>query len=225
MNATLPHSAGAVLSEAPNATEPVVGHIETMPELGHNATLSLGQNATLPLAENATLPLSHNATSALSHNATAPLAYNATSPLAHNATSPVAETVQSTALPPVEFSWGGYFEAIGVMLILLGALWGILWLMRRYGRFRFMPAPGAFPRNGLAVEAQLPLGPRKGLYVVRFLNERLLLGVTDQQITLLKEMYDAEADELGPVNPTDAKTFARLLAEEGGPDHASVKKE
>jgi Flagellar biogenesis protein len=35
--------------------------------------------------------------------------------------------------------------------------------------------------------AQLPLGPRKGLMVVRFLNKRLLLGVTEQQISLLTE--------------------------------------
>ena len=37
------------------------------------------------------------------------------------------------------------------------------------------------------MEAQLPLGPRKGLMVVRFLNKRLLLGVTEQQISLLTE--------------------------------------
>ncbi len=58
---------------------------------------------------------------------------------------------------------------------------------RRFGKFNFMPRPGALPRDALVMEAQLPLGPRKGLMVVRFLNKRLLLGVTDQQITLLTE--------------------------------------
>ncbi len=90
------------------------------------------------------------------------------------------------------FTWGGYFQAIGTLLILLALLWGVVWLVRRYGRFNFLPKPGAFPRDGLRLESQLPLGPRKGLMVVRFLNKRLLLGVTDHQITLLKETSDDE---------------------------------
>lgn len=86
------------------------------------------------------------------------------------------------------FTWGGYFQAIGVLMLLLGALWAGVWLLRRYGPFRFIPAPGALPRDALRLEAQLPLGPRKGLMVVRFLDRRLLLGVTDQRISLLTEM-------------------------------------
>ncbi len=86
------------------------------------------------------------------------------------------------------FTWGGYFQSIGILLLLLAALWGLVWLLRRYGRFNFIPKPGAFPHNGLRMEAQLPLGPRKGLTVVRFLDKRLLLGVTEHQITLLQEI-------------------------------------
>ena len=37
------------------------------------------------------------------------------------------------------------------------------------------------------MEAQMPLGPKKGLMVVRFLNKRLLLGVTEHQISLITE--------------------------------------
>lgn len=85
------------------------------------------------------------------------------------------------------FSWGGYLQAIGVLLLLLAALWAAVWLLRKYGPFRFLPAPGAFPRDALRIEAQVPLGPRKGLVVVRFLDRRLLLGVTDQRISLLTE--------------------------------------
>ena len=85
------------------------------------------------------------------------------------------------------FSWSGYVQAIGVLFLLLAALWLVVWLMRRYGKFNFLPRPDALPRDALVMEAQMPLGPRKGLMVVRFLNRRLLLGVTDQQITLLTE--------------------------------------
>ncbi len=109
---------------------------------------------------------------------------------------PVAAQDAPQAVPPpmpgaaqaVEgFSWGGYFYGIGALFLLLAVLWGVLWLMRRSGKFRFMPSPGGFPRDALRMEAQLPLGPRKGLVVVRFLNKRLLLGLSDQHITLLSE--------------------------------------
>ncbi len=92
-----------------------------------------------------------------------------------------------SSLGQTSFSWGGYMQAVGILFLLLAVLWLLVWLVRRYGRFNFLPRPGALPRGALVMEAQMPLGPRKGLIVVRFLNRRLLLGVTDQQITLLTE--------------------------------------
>lgn len=90
------------------------------------------------------------------------------------------------------------------MLLLLGGLWLVTWLFRRYGRSP-LSAAGSFPRGGLRMETQLPLGPRRGLVVVRFLDQRLLLGVTEHQITLLDalplppEAPDAPADARGDV--------------------------
>ncbi len=116
------------------------------------------------------------------------------------AASQVAEQVTTAATaPPLPmdsaFTWSGYIQAIGTLLLLLAVLWGIVWVVRKYGRFNFLPKPGAFPRDGLRIESQLPLGPRKGLMVVRFLNNRLLLGVTDHQITLLKETADDDTEK------------------------------
>jgi flagellar protein FliO/FliZ len=110
----------------------------------------------------------------------------ATSTPAADATS--SQNPGASVVPAVgAFSWSGYFYAIGALCLILGALWGALWLMRRSGRFRFMPAYNAFPRDALRIEAQIPLGPRRGLMVVRFLNKRLLLGLSDQQVNLLAE--------------------------------------
>lgn len=151
-------------------------------------------NATAPLA-NATSSLV-NATSQVL-TATSPLA-NATAPLTPltNATAPLAQAAATTGtvLGEAGFSWGGYFQAIGVLFLLLAALWAGVWLLRKYSKFNFIPKPGMLPRDALRLEAQLPLGPRKGLMVVRFLNKRLLLGVTDHQITLLTES-DAHHDQ------------------------------
>ncbi|MDR3357898.1 MAG: flagellar biosynthetic protein FliO [Desulfovibrio sp.] len=93
----------------------------------------------------------------------------------------------AAAQDAASFSLAGYIQAVGVLFLILALLWGVVWLMRRYGRFNFLPRPGALPRDALVMEAQMPLGPRKGLMVVRFLNRRLLLGVTDRQITFLTE--------------------------------------
>ena len=92
----------------------------------------------------------------------------------------------ATAQVPV-FSWSGYLEAVGLLFLLLAVLWLVVWCIRRFGKFNFLPRPGALPRDALVMEAQMPLGPRKGVMVVRFLNRRLLLGVTEHQISLLTE--------------------------------------
>lgn len=104
---------------------------------------------------------------------------------AQEAATAAAEPV--TALGQSSFSWGSYIQAVGILFLLVAVLWLAVWLARRFGKFNFLPRPGSLPRDALVMEAQLPLGPRKGLMVVRFLNKRLLLGVTDQQITLLTE--------------------------------------
>lgn len=100
---------------------------------------------------------------------------------ANIASPPAAQAAQSA------FSWAGYVQAIGIMCVLLGALWFAVWALRRYGKFNFLPRPGSLPKDSLVMEAQLPLGPRKGLMVVRFMGRRLLLGVTEHQITFLTE--------------------------------------
>lgn len=98
----------------------------------------------------------------------------------------IQESAQAAAQMPA-FTWGGYIQALGVLFVLVALFCVTLWLVRRFGRFRFLPRPGSLPRDALVMEAQLPLGPRKGLMVVRFLNKRLLLGVTEQRISLLSE--------------------------------------
>lgn len=105
-----------------------------------------------------------------------------------NIASPQAEQVAQ----PV-FSWGGYVQALGIMCVILALLWFAVWAIRRYGKFNFLPRPGSLPKDSLVMEAQMPLGPRKGLMVIRFMGRRLLLGVTDQRISLLAE--DGTKDE------------------------------
>ncbi|MBQ7739270.1 MAG: flagellar biosynthetic protein FliO [Desulfovibrionaceae bacterium] len=83
------------------------------------------------------------------------------------------------------YSMTSYFQGLGLLFLILALLWFGVRILKRYGRFNFLPRPSNLPKDALQLEAQLPIGPRKGLMVVRFLQKRLLLGVTDQQISLL----------------------------------------
>lgn len=92
------------------------------------------------------------------------------------------------SLPDVNFSWSGYFEALAILCLLLAGIWALLWLVKRRGNSGFF----ASSTPAMRVESRLALGPKKWLLVVRYLDRRLVLGITDKSITLLTEMYDQE---------------------------------
>ena len=114
------------------------------------------------------------------------------------------------------FSWGGYFKGIGALFLILAALWGVVWFLRRRGS---LPGRGGLPRDSFSVEAQLALSPKQKLVLVRFLNSRLLLGVTDQRITLLKEVEGP--DGRGESTKSTARSFADVIADASQKDDAS----
>ena len=67
------------------------------------------------------------------------------------------ESLGAPAQTPLSFAWGGYFQAIGILILLLAALWFALRLLRRFGNGRFLPSSSPLPRQALRMEAQLPL--------------------------------------------------------------------
>lgn len=95
------------------------------------------------------------------------------------------------------FTWGNYFKAIGIMLLLLVLFWYVLKMVRKVGNGRFLPSQKLLPRNSMYMEGQLPLGQGKSIIIVRVLNERLVLGVTEKNINLLTKtgMNHAESFE------------------------------
>lgn len=100
-----------------------------------------------------------------------------------NGTSPAA---------PEVVGWGSYIQAIGILLLLLAVLYGMLWFVKKIGMNKgFRGKKGS--QVTLDVEERFHIAPKKQLVVVRFLNKRLLLGVTDHQINLLSET-EAEDD-------------------------------
>ncbi|MDE5832839.1 MAG: flagellar biosynthetic protein FliO [Desulfovibrio sp.] len=109
-------------------------------------------------------------------------AFQAAADVGPNIAAPASQNLGAST-----FSWGGYIQALAILCLLLGGLWFLVWAVRKYGKFNFLPRPGSLPKDSLLMEAQMPLGPKKGLMVVRFMNKRLLLGVTENQISMLAE--------------------------------------
>ena len=94
--------------------------------------------------------------------------------------------------PMGQFGWSSYFQAIAAVFLLLGALILGFYLLRRYG-----PKAGfkVFGHGELKVEGQLALGPKRSVVLVRFLNKRLLLGVTESSITKLSEIETGQDND------------------------------
>lgn len=84
-----------------------------------------------------------------------------------------------------EIVWGGYLQMLGSVFLLLAILFLAFYLLKKYGPRAGL---GVFNRGDLKMEAQLPLGPKRSVVVVRFLNKRLVVGVTETQINLLTTM-------------------------------------
>ena len=102
------------------------------------------------------------------------------------------------------FSLGGYFQALGVLFLIIAILFVALCFLRRKGGIKLLTGQG-----DLLVESRIALGAKKQLIVVRFLNKRVLLGVTDQQITMLTELPTNEDhtahNSRSPKNTVDFK--------------------
>jgi flagellar protein FliO/FliZ len=93
-----------------------------------------------------------------------------------------AATSTGSTIPNIPVSWSSYFEALGILFLILAALWALLWFLKKRGGGIF-----AGPAPLMRLESRLALGPKKWLYVVRYMDRRLMLGVSDKSITLLAD--------------------------------------
>ncbi|MCA1944412.1 MAG: flagellar biosynthetic protein FliO [Desulfovibrio sp.] len=125
---------------------------------------------------------------------------------------------QDGVLNAPSISWASYFKALGGLFLILGLVFGGLYLLKRVA-----PRAGFGGPRGrqLQLESTLSLGPRKSVAVVRFLNKQLVLGVTDTHITCLHIQEEDHAPEddayqaATPNRPDDAfKHFADRLKDQ-----------
>lgn len=127
---------------------------------------------------------------------------------------PVAALAQEAAepvknLPETGDGIGGAaLQVAAVLFLMIAFLYFGFWALKRFG-----PSGGfgTMGKSDMKVEGQLPLGPKKSVMVVRILDKRLVLGVTDSSINMLTELDDANDD-----TEKDFQTALDSASQDGG---------
>ena len=176
-----------------------------------NATIQV-PSAVNPLVQQATPVLRVDAAIPAAAPSMAAAVPNAATAASQVPLPPPTPSLTDTMLSAVSGSdgaiaWGNYLEAIGILCFAIGGLWLLLWLIRRrrYG--------GSFARvPSMYIESRLALAPRKWVVITRFKNKRLILGLTEENVTLLTEMeVDDEPSTLHGKSGNNLLDFATVL--------------
>ena len=113
---------------------------------------------------------------------------------------------------------GNVWSVLGVLAVVVLILYLAYWVTKWIGTRSMPQAMSARVRTGgsgkFCVLAQLGVGRNERLLLVRLEERCYLLGVTEQQITLLRELDDGEAAEwLREDGQPSAPGFMEVLAE------------
>ncbi|SKA82935.1 flagellar biosynthetic protein FliO [Desulfobaculum bizertense] len=90
-------------------------------------------------------------------------------------------------------------RAFGSLCLVLALLLGGFWIIRRVQNRTGL---GFLKRKDLQIVAQLPLGGKRNIIVVRFLNKLLVLGVCNSSINVLTETEISDDDTLEDFSET-----------------------
>ncbi len=94
-------------------------------------------------------------------------------------------------------------KTVGALILILAMIFVGFYILRRYGHKAGLSVGKSGP---LTHVANLSVGPKKSVVVVRFLNEYLVLGVSETQIEFLTKIKANETDH------ENNKEFAHILS-------------
>jgi flagellar protein FliO/FliZ len=103
--------------------------------------------------------------------------------LADPGTTAAAGNLPQAASPEL---WATMLKSFGMLLLVLAVLIMVLWLMRRY----FTHSGAASQQGVIRMIASLYVAPKERIALVEVLGEKLLLGITPQQISFLARIED-----------------------------------
>lgn len=99
-----------------------------------------------------------------------------------------AAVAGAAAMPPMGVA---IFRMVGSLAVVIAIFFAGAWLFRNMHRLKASAAPD----RKLQVLEGKSLGPRQGLYVVAYEQQRLLIGSGPQGLTLLTHLPEASQEE------------------------------
>lgn len=118
---------------------------------------------------------------------------------------------------------GNYMQPIGIILMFFLILFGAYWTSRYAAKFQSGRTLG---RNMTIIEA-ISVGPQKTLQIVRVGKTYMVVGVSRDRITLVREM---DASELNIPEGESSVPFGSILEkivrrQKGGQSHTEIGEE
>lgn len=110
---------------------------------------------------------------------------------------------------PVVDSGATLLTTLGYLCLLLGVMFLAYYLLKRLG-IQGWGAHGG--KDGPRLMSRLALGARQSVTVVRFRDRDLLLGVTEDRVSLLADVEAGEDED----RASGPKSFAALLGKKTG---------
>lgn len=81
-------------------------------------------------------------------------------------------------------------KTFSILLVIVAALFATAWVIKKYG-----PVARVKKTTGLSVTGQVALNPKASLAIVRAGGSVLLLGVTQNNVTLIKDLGKDEFEK------------------------------
>jgi flagellar protein FliO/FliZ len=107
----------------------------------------------------------------------------------------------------IGFSSSSYLEMMLALILIVALIIGLAWAVRR------MNLPMMAGAGKMQVEASLSLGHKEKLLIVNIENQRLLLGATGAQITLIDRL--AESSDAGKTKKDFSVKLKSIMGKRG----------
>lgn len=110
---------------------------------------------------------------------------------------------------------GLFFQAFGSLLLVVILIFAVLYLLKKFVFKDYGFSAGKKNNVGFRIIGQIMLQPKKYIYIIKFYDRLLVIGLTDNNMNLLSEITDKDSlsiieSSFAPENNTN-KSFVEIL--------------
>lgn len=87
---------------------------------------------------------------------------------------------------------GMFLQAFGSLVLVIALIFAVLFLLKKFVYKNQNFSGGLRGNNDFKIIGQIMLQPKKYIYVLKFFDRLLVIGLTDNQINILSEITDKD---------------------------------